>query len=149
LDQGTDTHSQSRAGRWRSDGAQYVQQVRGRLRSFRRGSKRYKQKIKPAPEDVLRSTVTPDSPPACSDTPVFTAAAAGALPEEQAAINDLLWSIREGGAGFVQDSKPSDIIRLYGENVNGYQLNEEILGKRTNGETQNGLSKINSSPKVQ
>jgi hypothetical protein len=31
----------------------------------------------------------------------------------------------------------------------GYQLNEEILGKKTNGETQNGLSKINSSPKVQ
>jgi hypothetical protein len=116
-------YSQSRAGRWRSSGAHYLQQVRGRLRSFRRGSKRYQQKIKPAPEDVLRSTADPNSQPLPrSDEPVFTAAAASALPDEQAAVNDLLRLIREGGAGFVHDSKPSDILQLYGENVNSLSL---------------------------
>jgi hypothetical protein len=49
----SDTRSQSRAGEWRSDGARYYQQVRGRLRSFRRGSKRYKQKIKPSADVVV------------------------------------------------------------------------------------------------
>jgi hypothetical protein len=37
-------------------------------------------------------------------------------------VNDLLRSIREGGAGFVHDSKPSDILLLYGENVNSLSL---------------------------
>jgi hypothetical protein len=82
----TGLHSQSRAGRWRSNGAKYFQQVKGRLRSFRRGSRRYRQKIKPSPEDVLRSTVDPISHPTPrSDEPIFTAAAASALSDEQAA----------------------------------------------------------------
>jgi hypothetical protein len=60
-----------------------------------------------------------------SDTLVFNARVDAQLLEEQLAVNDLLESIRNGGAGFVEDKKPPDIIRLLGENVNSLCLYDE------------------------
>jgi hypothetical protein len=60
-----------------------------------------------------------------ADTLVFNARVDARLSEEQLAVNDLLESIRNGGAGFVEDKKPPDIIRLLGENVNSLCLYDE------------------------
>jgi hypothetical protein len=68
---------------------------------------------------------TGGSAPPTSDAPAFTANGVQSLPEEQAAVNDLLRSIREGGAGLVCDRKPSDVIRLYGENTDSLSLYDE------------------------
>jgi hypothetical protein len=82
---------------------------------------------------VIFDTVDPGgSSSASSEAPAFTAHGAQTLPEEQAAVNDLLKSIREGGAGLVCDKKPSDVIRLYGENVDSLSLYDESRKWKTN-----------------
>jgi hypothetical protein len=60
-----------------------------------------------------------------SDDPVFNARVDARLSEEQLAVNDLLESLRHGGAGYVEDKKPPDIVRLLGENVNSLCLYDE------------------------
>jgi hypothetical protein len=77
---------------------------------------------------VIFDTVDPGG----SLAPAFTAHGAQTLPEEQAAVNDLLKSIREGGAGLVCDKKPSDVIRLYGKNVDSLSLYDESRKWKTN-----------------
>jgi hypothetical protein len=60
-----------------------------------------------------------------TESPIFNARVDARLSEEQIAVNDLLESIRNGGAGYVEDKKPPDIVRLLGENVNSLCLYDE------------------------
>ena len=45
------TRSQARAGRFRSDGGRYLQQVKSRLRAFKRGTSRRNRRVQPLPAD--------------------------------------------------------------------------------------------------
>ena len=44
--------SQSRAGRFRSDGGCYLQQVKSWLRAFKRGTSRRNRRVRPLPAEV-------------------------------------------------------------------------------------------------
>lgn len=123
---GNATASQVRAGRWRSSGGNYVQQVQSRLKCFRRGSNRYKRKIRPSKESLLTSIGATPSVPAPT-APSFSAAAELRLTEEQRAVEDIAKSIREGSHGYVEDRKPSDVIRLYCENVDSLSLYDDAV----------------------
>ena len=90
-------HSQVRAGKFRiSSGGHYLQRVSSKLWSFKRGATCYSKKIKPTKEAaILRSCTKVHPSPtdsSSSTSPVFTAAAAARLSDEQLAINDALWS---------------------------------------------------------
>ena len=119
--------SQQRAGRWRSSGGRYLQSVRSRFRSFRKGSSKYLKTVHPTREEVLRASVAETAPGGVSAPPsdsdvIFVPGTLKALSEEQAAVNDLLRSVKGKGDGFVEDRKPADAIRLYAENVNSFSL---------------------------
>ena len=121
------THSQARAGKFRSNGGKYLQSVRSRLKCFQRGSARYSQKIKPTKDAILRAVVQVHPSPLeqKKDTPIFSAALHGRLSEEELAVNDALKSFLAGGSGIVDDRKPEDVFRLMGENINNFCLYDE------------------------
>ena len=121
----SDARSQSRAGRWRSNGGKYLQGVSSRFRSFRKGAKKYCDHIRPSREDILRCSVEASGGPALStqtEEHVFVPGVEAILPEEQQAVNDFLHSVQGRGHGFVEDKKPPGVVRLYAENVNSLSL---------------------------
>ena len=123
-------HSQRRSGRWRSNGGSYLQQVRSRFRSFRSGSSKYFGSIRPSREDILRGSVAASGGPSLTEqTPeqVFIPGVDAVLPEEERAVNDMLLSVQGRGHGFVEDRKPSGVVRLFAENVNSLSLFEPKL----------------------
>eukprot|EP00956_Cyclotella_meneghiniana_P007754 scaffold10339_cov41-Cyclotella_meneghiniana.AAC.10 len=113
--------SQSRAGRFfRSDGGRYLQQVKSRLRAFKRGTSRRNRRVRPLPAEVDAHSArqfgqyTVDAP--------LTPDVATELAAEQVVVDRLVDEIHEGGYGFVEGRKPADVVRLMGENVNNLSL---------------------------
>ena len=117
------TRSQARAGRFRSDGGRYLQQVKSRLRAFKRGTYRRNRRVQQLPADQdARShrqfnQYSPETP---NDPGVATA-----LASEQVVVDRLVDEMHDGGYGFVEGRKPPDIVRLMGENVNNLSLYDE------------------------
>eukprot|EP00956_Cyclotella_meneghiniana_P039722 scaffold177943_cov84-Cyclotella_meneghiniana.AAC.1 len=117
------TRSQSRAGRFRSDGGRYLQQVKSRLRAFKRGTSQRDRRIHPSPTELDSrsnrqfSQMTVDAP--------FDPNVTAAMASEQVVVDRLVEEMHDGGYGFVEGRKPSDIIRLMGENVNNLSLYDE------------------------
>ena len=110
-----------------------MQQVQSKLKCFRRGTNRYKRKIRPSKESILASTLPQSlSPEATPPTDSISAAAQLRLDEESLAMKDLMKSLTDGSHGYVEDKKPSDVIRLYCENVDSLSLyNDSAHSRKT------------------
>eukprot|EP00956_Cyclotella_meneghiniana_P041314 scaffold222326_cov36-Cyclotella_meneghiniana.AAC.2 len=62
----------------------------------------------------------------------LSAAAQLRLDEESLAMRDLTKSLIDGSHGYVEDKKPSDVIRLYCEKVDSLSLyNESVQSRKT------------------
>ena len=110
------TRSQSRAGRFRSDGGRYLQQVKSRLRAFKRGTSRRNRRVQPLPAEVDAQSARQFGQ-YTSDTPIRHDVATE-MAAEQVVVDRLVDELHEGGYGFVEGRKPADVVRLMGENVN-------------------------------
>lgn len=122
----TSHSSQARAGRFRSSGGTYLQQVKSRLRAFKRGSSRSLQRHRPTNVDILSAARTVGgiaTPfPTDTDSVPFIPGVSSMMPHEQAAVNNLAANLISPGHGYVPDKKPPHVIRMYGENVNSLSL---------------------------
>lgn len=114
------TRSQARAGQFRSNGGAYLQQVKSRLSAFKRGTLRRNRRLQLSTAERDRqahrqfSLHSPDRPP----LPGLDAQ----IHSEQVSVNRLVDELYEGGYGFVEGRKPSDVVRLMGNNANSLSL---------------------------
>ena len=126
--------SQARAAQYRSSGGRYMQQVHSRLKSFRRGTSKYKRKIRPSREDILRAAdkeaedlgATP-----ITSVPPLNLAARERLSEERAAVRELLQATTNDARGFIPASKPADALRLFMGNMNSISIYDESRSWKT------------------
>jgi hypothetical protein len=104
--------SQARAGRHRSNSGRYLQQVKSRLRALKKGVSRCSKhsKIHPGGSDLRPHSSLSGS--TVADDPEVAAAMAAEL----VVIDRLVDEMHEGGFGWVEGRKPSDVVRLMGEN---------------------------------
>ena len=114
------TRGQARAGQFRSNGGAYLQQVKSRLRAFKRGTLRRNRRVQLSTAERDRqahrqfSLHSPDLP----SLPGLEAQ----IHSEQVSVNRLVDELYEGGYGFVEGRKPSDVVRLMGNNANSLSL---------------------------
>lgn len=115
--------SQARAGRFRSNGGSYIQGVRSRIRSFRRGRKRHDCKLRLSTSRLDTSSFSQFSIPHSGTSPDIDSAVTAC--SEQLVVDQLARQLELGGSGFVEDRKPPDVVRLVGSNVNSLCLFDE------------------------
>jgi hypothetical protein len=93
-----------------------MQQVNSRLKCFQIGTDKYKRKICPSREDILRATdkaVEAELASPVTVVPPMTFAARERLSEERAAARELLQATANDSRGFIPAAKPPDALRFF------------------------------------
>ena len=119
-------HSQQRAGRWRAAG-RTTQSARQRIRKFKKGSKKFKQKISASQAQLSALTeeeAAVQSSKHAVDMIGLPSADSiyAARTDEERMVKDVVSQWEKGGHGYVPDSKPDDVLRLTMENANSLSL---------------------------
>ena len=119
-------HSQQQAGRWRAAG-RTTQTARQRIRKFKKGSKKFEQKISASQKQLLALTeeeaAVQSSKHAVNMLGLPSAEAIyAARTDEARMVKDIVSQWEKGGHGYVPDSKPDDVLRLIMENTNSLSL---------------------------
>jgi hypothetical protein len=126
---------QARASRYRQLGGCYLQEVSSRIKSFRRGTDKYKCKICPSRADILRAAAKEAEAVESGGTaaPSFDPKTKidSRLQEERVAVRELLQATANDSKGFIPATKPSDALCLFLCNMNSLSLYNQSRSWKT------------------
>jgi len=119
-------HSQHQSGRWRAAG-RTSHSARQRLRKFRKGSKKFKQKINASQEQLSvlteKEAELQSSHQALNMEGIPSADSIyAARTDEERIVKDIDSEWKKRGHGYVPKSKPDDVLMLTMENANSLSL---------------------------